>query len=408
MASYITIVYIIMFFFGIWFVLIFLFLHYKNLSRLYKDPEPARLPFVSFLVPAYDEEKGLRFAVEALVKIDYPREKKEILIINDGSKDNTGKIARELEKEHIEVILFDKPNSGKADSLNQAVKRAKGELVAVVDADSYPQPDALKRMVGYFQEEGVAAVTSRVLVKNKDNWLSRFQVLDYSIIAWTRKLLDFVDSVYVTNGPLSVYRKSIVQKVGGFDPKNLTEDIEITWHILSKGYKTRMSYSAIVYTTVPSDLKLWIKQRVRWNLGGLQTIQKYWRTIFRKGAFGNFVIPYVSSSFLLALVGIGLLLRYLWINGSYQAVSIYYSFLGYNYFEYLEFTIYFSLLLLLGFLFFVLAIIYYKAGFKNSETGNKSIIKILAYSFIYRPLYTIPLVLALYKLIKGDIRWYTK
>jgi poly-beta-1,6-N-acetyl-D-glucosamine synthase len=408
MVSLITGIYIFLFFFGIFFLLIFVLMHKRNLYRLYQSPEIKKYPSVTFLVPAYNEEASIQDTVEALIKIDYPKEKKEIIIINDGSTDGTLKIAKKLEKKYSEVILLDKPNSGKANSLNDAIKIAKGELIAVTDADSYPNPDSLKKMVGHFEDEKVAAVTSRVLVKNKKNWLARFQVLDYSIIAWTRKLLDFVDSVYVTNGPLSMYRKSIVEKVGGFDPKNLTEDIEITWHVLSKGYSTKMSYSAIVYTIVPEDLDTWIKQRVRWNLGGLQTVQKYWKTMFKKGAFGYFVIPYVSASFFLAIVGFLLLTRYFWIKGSYQLVSLYYIFQGYDYWRYIEFSFQVSLLFFLGALFFALAIYYYKTGFIHSETGNKSVIKILAYSFFYRALYVIPLLIAIYKLAKGDIRWYTK
>jgi len=406
--DFFTAVYIFLFFFGIFFLLIFIILHYRNLKQLYKSPAPKRFPFVTFLVPAYNEEKSIEETVENLVKIDYPKNKKEIIIINDGSSDQTGEIAKRLEKKYKQVILFDKSNSGKADSLNKAIKKARGELIAVTDADSFPNKTALKKMIGHFQDPRVGAVTSRVLVRNKENWLSRFQVLDYSIIAWTRKLLDFVDSVYVTNGPLSIYRKSIVIEVGGFDSKNLTEDIEITWHILSKNYKTRMSYDAIVYTIVPEDFKTWIKQRIRWNLGGIQTIQKYWRTMFRQSAFGNFVVPYVTASFILAIIGFLLLSRYIWVKGSYQIAALYYTFKGYDYFKYLEFNLQLTLLLFMGILFFGLAIWYYKQGFIHSETGNKSIIKILAYSFFYRSLYIVPLILAIYKLARGDIRWYTK
>ena len=406
--DFFTLIYIFLFFFGIFFLLIFIILHYRNLKQLYKSPAPKRFPFVTFLVPAYNEEKSIEETVENLVKIDYPKNKKEIIIINDGSSDQTGEIAKRLEKKYKQVILFDKSNSGKADSLNKAIKKARGELIAVTDADSFPNKTALKKMIGHFQDPRVGAVTSRVLVRNKENWLSRFQVLDYSIIAWTRKLLDFVDSVYVTNGPLSIYRKSIVIEVGGFDSKNLTEYIEITWHILSKNYKTRMSYDAIVYTIVPEDFKTWIKQRIRWNLGGIQTIQKYWRTMFRQSAFGNFVVPYVTASFILAIIGFLLLSRYIWVKGSYQIAALYYTFKGYDYFKYLEFNLQLTLLLFMGILFFGLAIWYYKQGFIHSETGNKSIIKILAYSFFYRSLYIVPLILAIYKLARGDIRWYTK
>lgn len=404
-------VYLIMFFFGIFFVLIFLLIHFRNKKELSDFPKPIKFPTVSFLVPAYNEEKNLENTVNCLLKVDYPKSKKEIIIINDGSKDNTLKVARRLEAKHKgQIKVIDKPNSGKANSLNIAIKHASGELIAVVDADSYPEKAALTRMVGYFDEKEVAAVTSRVLVKNKNNFLSRFQILDYSIIAWTRKLLDFVDSVYVTNGPLSLYRRNIVLKLGGFDPKNLTEDIEITWHILSAGYKTRMSYSAIVYTIVPIKLNQWIKQRVRWNLGGIQTVKKYWRFMFNNpgNMFGSFVIPYVFSSFILAIIGFLLFSRYLWIHIPYQALSIYYAFKGYEYFNYIEFNFFLTLLFLLTILFFMLSILYYKQGFKNSQTGNKSILKILAYSMIYRSLYILPLIIALYKLARGDLNWYTK
>ena len=388
--------------------MIFIFLHYRNSKQLYSNPPIKSYPTISILVPAYNEEDSIEETVKALLRLRYPTNKLDIIIINDGSTDNTLKIAKTLEKKYSHIKVINKPNSGKALSLNLAINNAKGELIAVVDADSYPNKDALKRMVGHFEDHSVAAITSRVLVKNKNNWLSRFQVLDYSIIAWTRKLLDFVDSVYVTNGPLSVYRKSVVQKVGGFDQHNLTEDIEITWHILSEGYNTRMSYSAIVYTIVPQDFKSWVKQRIRWNLGGLQTVKKYWRTMFKKGAFGYFVIPYVSASFFFAIVGFLLLIRLLWVKGSYHLVSLYYTLLGYDYWKYLEINLYITLLLILTCIFFFLAIWYYKIGFVHSETGNKNILKILAYSFFYRSLYLIPLILALYKIATKDLRWYTK
>lgn len=409
--STLTLIYLILFFFGFFFITIFLILHNRNKDRLFKSPEPKKFYSISFLIPAYNEENTIEGTVKSLVEVDYPENKKEIIIINDGSKDRTLEISKELEKKYNFVKVFDKENSGKANSLNKAIKIAKGELIAVVDADSYPKKDSVKKMIGHFDEEGVAAVTSRVLVKNKKNWIEKFQVLDYSIIAWTRKLLDYVDSVYVTNGPLSIYKKSEVIKVGGFDPKNMTEDIEITWHLLSEGYKTRMSYNAIVYTVVPDNLNYWVKQRIRWNLGGLQTVHKYWRTMFKnpdKNLFGYFVIPYVSSAFLFALVGFGLILRYLWIKGNYQLLSAYYAFQGYNYFRYFEFELYLTILIIFSLGFLIVSIYYYKIGFKNSETGKKGILSILAYTFIYRPLYIIPLIMSIYKLIKGDIKWYTK
>ncbi|MBX4212043.1 glycosyltransferase [Candidatus Pacearchaeota archaeon] len=408
--NFFTALYAVMFFFGLFLLLLFLLLHYKNKGKLNYYQIPKRYPSVSILIPAYNEEDSLENTVKALLALNYPSNKKEIIILNDGSRDGTKEIADRLSRKHKEVIVINKKNSGKADSLNQGIAIAKGELIAVVDADSYPEPDSLARMVGHFEDKKVGAVTSRVLVKNKSSILGRFQVMDYSIIAWTRKLLDFIDSVYVTNGPLSVYRTSVVKDIGGFDKKNLTEDIEITWHLLSKGYKTKMSYSAIVYTTVPESLNIWIKQRVRWNLGGLQTVNKYKSYILRNPGemFGRFVIPYVTLSFAFAIIGFLLLIRLFFVKGVFHVLSLYYALYGYNYLKYLQFNFSLTFLLIIGVIFICFSFWYYNVGFKNSETGNKSVLKILLYVTVYRTLYIIPLIIALYKLIKGDLGWYTK
>ncbi|MEK6855549.1 MAG: glycosyltransferase [Nanoarchaeota archaeon] len=385
-------------------------LHYRNKDKLYSYPKPKIIPSVSIIVPAYNEENNIAATLNALINLEYPAGKKEIIVVDDESTDKTLEIAKKFAEKYSAIKLIHKKNSGKADSVNVGIKRAKGELIAVVDADSYPNKDALLKMIGYFDEVGVAAVTSRVLVKNKENWLTKFQVMDYSIIAWTRKLLDFIDSVYVTNGPISVYRKDVLLEIGGFDKKNLTEDIEVTWNILSRGYKTRMSYSAIVYTTVPEKFTVWVKQRIRWNLGGIQTIWKYWKSIINSPnyIFGRFVIPYVTTSFILALIGLFLVIRSIWITGSYHLYSLYYAFSGYSLFKYADFNFSISLLFIFAVIFLVCGIWYYKVGFKNSETGKKGIFSILAYSFIYRAFYVIPLVLAIYKMVRGDLRWYTK
>jgi cellulose synthase/poly-beta-1,6-N-acetylglucosamine synthase-like glycosyltransferase len=265
------------------------------------------------------------------------------------------------------------------------------------------------KMVGFFeQDEKIAAVTSRVLVKNKKFFLEKFQDFDYVVIAWTRKLLDYVDSVYVTNGPLSIYLTSAVKEISGFDSKNLTEDIEITWHLLSKGYKTKMAYSAEVYTTVPQKLKGWINQRIRWNLGGFQTIYKYRKFALAKNLFGYFVITYVSLAFFLSLIGLGLFLRFIWLKVSLYLFSIPYIFQGYNPFKIFDFYIPFTLLLIMGLSFFTLSFIYYRIAIKDANLKKKDTLAILTYAFIYRPLYLIPLVTAIYRLIKGDIGWYTK
>ena len=399
-----------MFFFGNFFLVMFLLLYARNRKSLFDYPKPEKYPGITFLVPAYNEGESILGTLKALIDVDYPKDKKNILVVNDGSSDNTSEIVKKFMKSHKEIILFDKPNSGKADSLNQALKKVTTELFAVVDADSYPDKEAVMQMVGYFEsDESIAAVTSRVLVKNRRNFIEKFQAVDYAIIAWGRKILDFVDSVYVTNGPLSIYRTEFVKKVGGFDPKNLTEDIELTWNLLSHNYKTKMSYSAKVHTVVPNSLKQWIKQRVRWNLGGIQTVYKYRSKIFRgENIFGYFVVTYVALSFILALIGFLLVARFVFLKVYFYLLSMPFIAKGYGLINFLDVDFTFGLLFIMGGMFFILSFVYYKISIKNDDLESKSILTILIYLMIYRPLYLIPLLTALYKIAKRDIGWYTK
>jgi len=142
-------------------------------------------------------------------------------------------------------------------------------------------------------------------------FLEKFQAIEYRVIAFTRKLLGFVDAIYVTPGPLAVYRRTAFDAVSGFDEKNLTEDIEITWHIISKGYTVKMSPVARAYTIAPDKWKVWYRQRIRWNLGGIQTVLKYKKSFLQKGMLGRFIIPFFVSSLLIGVSGI-IVLLYRW------------------------------------------------------------------------------------------------
>lgn len=402
-------IYIVMFFFGIYFISLFILLYLKHKKELFFNPEAKNFPKISLITAAFNEQDTIASTIEAVMSLDYPKDKLEHIIVDDGSSDRTSEIVKNLMKKYPSLKLIEKTNSGKANSINLAIKQAKGEIMGVVDADSYPTKSSLKKMIGWFEDKQVAAVTSKVLVKNKKNFIEKFQAVDYIVIAWGRKILDFIGCVYVTNGPLSLYRKNLVIKAGGFDPTNLTEDIEITWHLLSQGYKTKMSYDAEVYTVVPNKFKQWIKQRIRWNMGGLQTIYKYRNFAFKgKNLFGYFVLSYVSLSFFLAFIGFLLFLRYIILKSILYFRLTPYLLQGYNPLDYWNINLSASLLFIMGALFFAISLVYYKFSMQKSEFQGKSIFKILIYIFIYRPLYLIPYLGALYKLTRRDIRWFTK
>ena len=200
----VTIIYLVFMFVALYMFFFFIILIFKNRNKMFEYPTAKKEYRISVLIPAYNEEGTIRETIESVLNSNYYKERLEVIAINDGSKDRTAEIVKQLMKKYSNLKLLDKQNSGKADSLNQALKIAKGELIAVVDADSYPKKDSIKKLTGYFNDEKVGAVTSAVLLKNKNKFIEKLQAIEYVVMAWTRKLLDFIDAVYVTNGPLSM------------------------------------------------------------------------------------------------------------------------------------------------------------------------------------------------------------
>jgi len=290
---------------SLYFGFFLLILFFENRDRLHENPTPEKLRSVTLIIPAYNEEEMIAGTLKSVINLNYPKNLLEILVIDDGSTDNTASIANDIAKKFDNVKVISKENGGKANSLNFGISHAKGEIVGCVDADSYPTKNSLMDMMGYFNDPKVGAVTSAAMVKNPKNLLQRLQHIEYMLIIWSRKLLEFIDCIYVTPGPLSIYTKDSLIEVGGFDEKILTEDIEIVWGLQEKGYKVRLALSADVYTNVPEKIKQWWKQRTRWAIGGIQTTLKYRYAFFNKdyGTLGLFIVPYFSITLFIGLFG---------------------------------------------------------------------------------------------------------
>lgn len=405
----ITILYLIFIFASLYFSFLFLILFFKNRQILFKEEGLSKkLPFLSILIPAYNEENAIEGTINAVSNADYPKELMEIIVIDDGSKDNTLDILKKFKN----IKILAKTNSGKADSLNQALKIAKGEFITVIDADSIPEPDAFIKMVSYFKDSEVAAVTSSILVKNKTKLLERLQAIEYTIIAWGRKLMEFIGSVYVTPGPLSMYRKKILEKIGGFDTKNITEDIEITWNILSHLYKTKMCLSAKTYTTVPNTIKKWWRQRLRWNIGGFQTINKYRYVILNRkyGMLGLFVAPFFLSFYILSLLGFGVYVFLLSRSTIYTYLLTKYSYLAnqsplriHNFnFSPTVFTFFIITLFLISLFYANVAL---RTMVKRNNIKLRYGVDLFIYLLFYLILYPLVLVHSIYKILTHNISW---
>jgi len=399
-------------FVALYFFSFFIILTIKNKDKLFDYPKPRKDFFISVLTPAYNEEDTIRDTIEHIMELEYPKNKIELIVLNDCSTDNTSKIIKELMKKYKNLKLIEnKTNLGKAKSLNIGIKKARGELIAVVDSDSFPSKNSLQKLTGFFSDPKMGAVTSFVRVRNKEkNRLAKIQSIEYLIMGWSRKLLDFIDSVYVTNGPLSVYRKSYVNKVGGFDPTTVTEDIDITWNMMYHGYKTGMCLGADVSTVAPSSYKQWFKQRMRWGMGGLQAISKYRKIFFKKGMFGAFVLPFVSFSIVMSLLtfmfSIYLVLKFfatrlLTAGYSLSTDSAIFSLQDIN--------LYPSVIIFFFVVLFTLSTAYAWYVLNKTEyeqnINTKKFFNILFYTVLYLSIYPVVWFASIYKFARNDLRW---
>ena len=413
MVDVITLVYLSLMFIALYMLAFFIILTFRNNKELMTYERPRKFYSVSVLIPAYNEQDSIKETIEHVANLDYPKNKLEIIVVNDGSKDKTREVVEKLirSKKYFNLKIINKKNSGKADSLNQGVEMAKGELIAVVDSDSFPSPSSLYKLVGYFNNKEMGAVTSFVTVRNKNqNILTRLQSLEYMLIGWSRKLLDFINSVYVTNGPLSVYRKQFILNVGGFDKQSITEDIDITWNMLYHGYKTSMCLDARVSTITPHKFKPWFRQRMRWGAGGLQALQKYRKMFFKRGIFGYFVMPFVSLSILVSLVSF-IFSMYLLLKAiSAKTLSIGYSIaLSSSIIHLQEINLSQPIMIFFLVILFICSTTYYHYVLQTAryeENLNlKRFLFLILYMLVYLALYPVVWFASIYKYVKGDFRW---
>jgi len=402
-VNLIDIFYLIITAFALYFSLLFLIIFWENKQKIKEVPKIDKLPTVTLIVPAHNEEKKIVNTITCLKNLNYPKKLLEIIVVDDGSTDRTAEVAK---KTGVKVIRKEK--GGKANALNYALKYAKGEIVGVVDADSYPEPNALMKSLPFFSDPMVASVTTRILAKDSKGLLGKLQEIEYALIAWTRKLLEYVDSIQATPGPLSLYRRKILNELGGFDENNATEDIEIAWRLMDAGYKIRMA-GAETKTEIPKSIRGWWKQRIRWNIGGFQTSYKYRKSAFRKGSgtFGFFVVPFSVISYVLSILLLSVIFYFVIYHvvmyGTYliSALSI-----GLNPLKYL------SLPVLDTFFVFVIPIaimtvailVLGLSGIKNMRSG-RSWLEFAVFLGVYIALYPFVLIDSLIKYARGYREW---
>ena len=267
-------------------------------SKNKEDPmKPAqRFPLVRILIPAYNEEKVIAKTIESVLEIDYP--KKEIIIIDDGSTDKTLLIAKKFQRDNVKILH--KENSGKATALNYGINFAKGEILTILDADTIAGKNSLKEIVKVFESSSdIGGVAGNVKVRNKTNWLTWCQALEYvSGLQIARRAFDMFGAITIVPGAMGAFKANILKDAGGYDKDTIVEDFDATIKVLKSGKIIKGTTKSLAYTEAPEKIVQFVKQRNRWYRGNLQVVFKHKDAITnpRFGFLQKIALPYMILS----------------------------------------------------------------------------------------------------------------
>ena len=251
-------------------------------------------PFVSIIVPAYNEEFVIEATIRSLLNSDY--DNLEIIVVDDGSQDRTSEVVRERFAEEPLVRLFTEANAGKSTALNFGLRHAQGEVIVALDADTQFPAHTIRALARRFVDPQTGAVAGNAKVGNRINIVTRWQALEYITSQnMDRRAFASLNCITVVPGAVGAWRKDLIEKCGGFSSDTLAEDQDLTLQIRKLGYKIGYEETAIGWTEAPQTLRMLAKQRFRWAYGTLQCLWKHRDAMFRPGygALGFVAMPNV-------------------------------------------------------------------------------------------------------------------
>lgn len=242
-------------------------------------------PYVSIVVPAFNEEKVIRARIDNLLQLDYPKEKYEIIVVESGSTDRTYQVVEQFMTRHgansgprLELIA-EKERRGKASAINLGKRDARGDIVLVTDANSFFDRNVLKEIMPHFEDPKVGAVGGRYAVSNPQDDLASSEAFYWDLEYIMRLGESALESACLFHGEINAWRKNIVEA----DTRMLSEDLDMAIQIRRAGYKIRYEPRAIVNERGAITIADQIKQRKRTAIGTLQCIFKHRRYLLLPG-----------------------------------------------------------------------------------------------------------------------------
>ncbi|MEV7521324.1 glycosyltransferase [Streptomyces sp. NPDC091371] len=258
-------------------------LHARRAKRPDRWGPPVTEP-VTVLVPAYNERECIANTLNSLAASDYPI---EVIVIDDGSSDETADIVEEMDLPFVRLIR--KENGGKPSALNAGIAAASHEIIVMMDGDTVFEPSTVRELVQPFADPGIGAVAGNAKVGNRDSLIGAWQHIEYVLgHNLDRRMYDVLGVIPTIPGAVGAFRKEALQRVGGMSDDTLAEDTDITIAVLCDGWRVVYAEHARAWTEAPASLQQLWSQRYRWSYGSMQAMWKHRSAVTARGPAGRF------------------------------------------------------------------------------------------------------------------------
>lgn len=261
------------------------------------DPCPPAdfTPPISVVIAAYNEAKVIQSTIRSVLDTDYPGAI-ELVVVDDGSSDETASIVENLAAEDARIRFQQQPNGGKSVALRTAMGMTQNEIIVFLDADTRFERGTIGALVGPLADPAVGAVSGHAKVGNLRTFIARCQGLEYTCgFNLDRRAYVVWNCITVAPGAVSALRRSALEEAGGFSLDTLAEDTDLTLCLHRANYRIAYAPDGVAWTEAPETLRSLAKQRFRWAFGTLQCLWKHSDMVFNPEfkALGWFALPSV-------------------------------------------------------------------------------------------------------------------
>jgi biofilm PGA synthesis N-glycosyltransferase PgaC len=240
-----------------------------------EDVDATFEPSVSVLVPAHNEATNIRRTLEAIMASDYGNF--DVTVIDDGSTDGTASVAAQVEG--VRVLRLE-ANRGKAHGLNRALAQTSGEIVVCIDADTVVEKETLRYLIQKLKDPEIAGVTGNPQIRSRKGFLRKLQTMEYAtIISVIKRAEALLGGLYTVSGAICAFRRSVLDRAGGWNEITQTEDIDVSWRLQKLGYRITYEPRAICWISVPGSYRALFRQRVRWSRGSGEAYRNHLRIL---------------------------------------------------------------------------------------------------------------------------------